>query len=222
MLPGILLQSAGFYCAIASVKYGKISITSSIKRARVVITFLLGIIILKENCTILQLIFSIILIILSIIIAKSKNNESINKSSERKAVLYSWGFVFFNGTSSFLNKIYVADYQNPLYVVFTFAVATVIGVLIYCLLTNQWNYIDIRKINNKKYFILQSLLDVSSSIFNRFSLLDGNVSITSVINSSSIVITLIAARFILKEKLSWQKYIMIFGITICVFILAIL
>ena len=39
MLPGILLQSAGFYCAIASVKYGKISITSSIKRARVVITF---------------------------------------------------------------------------------------------------------------------------------------------------------------------------------------
>lgn len=37
MLPGILLQSAGFYCAIASVKYGKISITSSIKRARVVI-----------------------------------------------------------------------------------------------------------------------------------------------------------------------------------------
>ena len=222
MLPGILLQSAGFYCAIASVKYGKISITSSIKRARVVITFLLGIIILKENCTILQLIFSIILIILSIIIAKSENNESINKSSERKAVLYSWGFVFFNGTSSFLNKIYVADYQNPLYVVFTFAVATVIGVLIYCLLTKQWNYIDIRKINNKKYFILQSLLDVSSSIFNRLSLLDGNVSITSVINSSSIVITLIAARFILKEKLSWQKYIMIFGITICVFILAIL
>ena len=207
MLPGILLQSAGFYCAIASVKYGKISITSSIKRARVVITFLLGI---------------IILIILSIIIAKSENNESINKSSERKAVFYSWGFVFFNGTSSFLNKIYVADYQNPLYVVFTFAIATVIGVLIYCLLTNQWNYIDIRKINNKKYFILQSLLDVSSSIFNRFSLLDGNVSITSVINSSSIVITLIAARFILKEKLSWQKYIMIFGITICVFILAIL
>lgn len=49
MLPGILLQSAGFYCAIASVKYGKISITSSIKRARVVITFLLGIIILKAQ-----------------------------------------------------------------------------------------------------------------------------------------------------------------------------
>ena len=222
MLPGILLQSAGFYCAIASVKYGKISITSSIKRARVVITFLLGIIILKENCTILQLIFSIILIILSIIIAKSENNESINKSSERKAVLYSWGFVFFNGTSSFLNKIYVANYQNPLYVVFTFAIVTVIGVLIYCLLTKQWNYIDIRKINNRNYFILQSLLDVSSSIFNRFSLLDGNISITSVINSSSIVITLIVARFILKEKLSWQKYIMIFGITICVFVLALL
>ncbi len=126
----------------------KISITSSIKRARVVITFLLGIIILKENCTILQLIFSIILIILSIIIAKSETMRALIRAQKEKR-FFILGVCIFNGTSSFLNKIYVADYQNPLYVVFTFAIATVIGVLIYCLLTNQWNYIDIRKINNK-------------------------------------------------------------------------
>ena len=53
MLPGIIMQSMGFYCMISATKYGKVAITSSITKARVVVTFLLGIIILKENCTLL-------------------------------------------------------------------------------------------------------------------------------------------------------------------------
>ena len=75
MLPGIIIQSIGFYCAISATKYGKVAITSSIQKAKVVVTFLLGIVILKENCTILQLIISIILVILSMLVAKSKNNK---------------------------------------------------------------------------------------------------------------------------------------------------
>ena len=67
---------------------------------------------------------------------------------------------------------------------------------------------------------MQLLLDVSSSIFNRFALLDGNVSIVSIISTSSIVITILSSRFILKEKISWRKYLMILGIFICVLILA--
>lgn len=53
MLPGIIMQSMGFYCMISATKYGKVAITSSITKARAVVTFLLGIIILKENCTLL-------------------------------------------------------------------------------------------------------------------------------------------------------------------------
>ena len=41
--------------------------------------------------------------------------------------------------------------------------------------------------NNKGYFVLQSLLDVLSSIFNRFALLDGNVSMEKLINDRKIV-----------------------------------
>ncbi len=222
MLPGIIMQSIGFYCAISATKYGKVAITSSIQKAKVVVTFLLGIIILKENCTMLQLIVSIILVILSIMVAKNKDNNNVDKKIEQRAILYSWGFVFFNGISNFINKIYVTEFQSPLYVVFNYAVIIIIGILVYCLITKQWNYIDIRKINSKKYFIMQSLLDASSSIFDRFALLDGNVSAISVINTSSIVITILASRFILKEKISWKKYLMILGIFICVFILALI
>lgn len=220
MLPGIIIQSIGFYCAISAAKYGKVAITSSIQKAKVVVTFLLGIIILKENCTMLQLIISIILVILSIIVAKNKDNINVDKKIEQRAILYSWGFVFFNGTSNFINKIYVTEYQSPLYVVFNYAVIIIIGILVYSLITKQWNYIDIRKINSKKYFIIQSLLDATSSIFDRFALLDGNVSAISVISTSSIIITILASRLILKERISWNKYLMIVGIFICVLMLS--
>ena len=219
MLPGILMQSIGFYCLIASLKYGKVSITTSIQKAKVVVTFLLGIIILKENCTILQMVISIILVVLSILVARDKNNIT-DRKLEKKAIMYSWGFVLFNGVSAFINKIYVTEFQSPLYVLFNYAIIIMIGIFIYCLITKQWNYIDIRKINAKKFFILQSILDASSSIFDRFALLDGNVSVISVISTSSIVVTILASRFILKEKVSWKKYLMIFGIFICVLTLA--
>lgn len=222
MSPGIIIQSIGFYCSISAIKYGKVAITSSIQRTQVIVTFLLGILILREKFTIIQLIVSGILVTLSIMIARDKKNEEekIDKKAKQRAIIYSWGVVLFYGVSDFINKIYITEFQNPLYVMFNYAIIIIIGILAYCLITKKWNYIDIRKINNKGYFILQSLLDVSSSIFNRFALLDGNVSIVSVISTSSIIITILASRLILKEKISWQKYLMILGIFICVFILA--
>lgn len=224
LLPGIIIQSIGFYCSISAIKYGKVAITSSIQRTQVIVTFLLGILILKEKFTILQLIVSGVLVTLSIMTSRDKKDdkEKINKKAKQKAIIYSWGVVLFYGISDFINKIYITEFQSPLYVMFNYAVIIIVGIIAYCLITKKWNYIDIRKINNKGYFILQSLLDVSSSIFNRFALLDGNVSIVSVISTSSIIITILASRFILKEKISWKKYLTIIGIFICVLILALM
>lgn len=221
MSPGIIIQSIGFYCSISAIKYGKVAITSSIQRTQVIVTFLLGIFILKEKFTILQLIISGILVTLSIMIARDKKNdeEKINKKAKQKAIMYSWGVVLFYGISDFINKIYITEYQSPLYVIFNYGIIIIIGIFAYCLITKNWNYIDIREINNKGYFVLQSLLDVSSSIFNRFALLDGNVSIVSIFSTSSIIITMLASRLILKEKISWKKYLMILGIFICVLVL---
>lgn len=224
MLPGIIIQSIGFYCSISAIKYGKVAITSSIQRTQVIVTFLLGILILREKFTVLQLILSGILVTLSIMIArdKKKDEEKINIKAKQKAIMYSWGVVVFYGISDFINKLYITEFQSPLYVMFNYAVIIIVGILIYCLITKKWEYIDIRKINSKRFFILQSLLDVSSSIFNRFALLDGNVSIVSVISTSSIIITMLASRLILKEKISWKKYLMILGIFICVLSLTVI
>lgn len=222
MLPGILIQSIGFYCSISAIKYGKVAITSSIQRTQVIITFLLGVLVLGEKFTILQLIVSGILVTLSIIVAKDKNDsqEKIDKKAKQKAIMYSWGVVLFYGVSDFVNKIYITEFQSPFYVMFNYAVIIIIGIITYCLITKKWEYLDFRKINGKKYLLLQSILDVSSSILNRFALLTGEVSVVSVISTSSIMITILASRWILNEKISWKKYLVILGIFICVLMLA--
>ncbi len=122
-------------------------------------------------------------------IARDKKNdeEKRNVKAKQKAIMYSWGVVLFYGISDFINKIYITEFQSPLYVMVNYAVIIIIGIFAYCLITKNWNYIDIRKINNKGYFVLQSLLDVLSSIFNRFALLDGNVSMEKLINDRKIV-----------------------------------
>lgn len=149
MLPGIIIQSIGFYCSISAIKYGKVAITSSIQRTQVIITFLLGIIILREKFTILQLVISGILVTLSIMVARDKKDEkdNIDKLAKQKAIMYSWGVVVFYGISDFINKIYITEFQSPLYVMFNYAMLIIIGIMAYCLITQKWNYIDIRKIN---------------------------------------------------------------------------
>lgn len=223
MLPGIIMQSIGYFCALASVRYGKVAITSPIRKCNVVVIFLLGIIVLKEEWTILEVIISIILVLLSIILASKKgNSEIVDKKLERKAIFYAYGYVLCNGISKIFNKIYINDFKDPLYVVFNFAFVSIVGVLIYCIITRKWEYIDFRKMNSKGYFLLQSLCDSSSSILSRFAMLDGDISIISVISTSSVVITVLASRIILKEKITWKKYLIILGIFICVLLLSIL
>lgn len=72
------------------------------------------------------MIIFIVLVILSILVSKNNNKEKIDKKLEQKAIIYSYGFVLFNGISNFINKIYVTKYQDPLYVVFNYAVIIIV------------------------------------------------------------------------------------------------
>ena len=139
-----------------------------------------------------------------------------------KGIIAAYGFVLFNGISGFLNKLYINIFHDPLVVVFYYGLMGIILVLLYCLFTNNWKNLNISKINFKGYFLLHSLLDLGANLCQRFSLVEGQVSTVSVITSSSIVITILASRFILKEKITLKKYIMILGIFICVLGLSLL
>ncbi len=218
ILPLSIIQTIGYVCAILSVKYASVSTVSPIRKGNTVVTLLLGILILKDTFTGMQLAVSVILIVLTILLAKSERSKSTQ--NENKGIFYAYGFVLFNGIAGFLNKIYIGKFGNPLIVTFYYGLAIIIGVILYCLLTKKWEYIDIKKINHKGLFLFHSVLDLGANLSSRFSLVNGQVSTVSVITSSSIVITILASRFILKEKISLKKYLMILGIFVCMLILA--
>lgn len=218
--PLSIIQSIGYICAILSVKYAAVSTVSPIRKGNTIVTLVLGILILKDTFTIMKLLVSGILILLTILLAKSQKTEV--DISENKGIIYAYGFVLFNGISGFLNKVYINIFETPLVVVFYYGLVTIIGVVLYCLITNKWDYINIKKVNHKGLFLLHSALDLGANLCSRFSLVSGQVSTVSVITSSSIVITILASRFILKEKISWKKYLMIIGVYLCIILLALI
>ena len=220
IIPLSLIQSIGYICAILSVKYASVSTVSPIRKANTAITLLLGMLILKENFNFIKLIISVILILLTIFLAKSKENKV--DIAEKKGIIYAFGFVLFNGIAGFLNKVYIDIFGNPLEVVFYYGLVIVIAVILYCLITKKWNYINFSKVNYKGLFLLHSAFDLCANLCSRFSLIKGEVSMVSVITSSSIVVTILASRIILKEKISIKKYIMIIGVVLCVFALSIM
>ena len=65
------------------------------------------------------------------------------------------------------------------------------------------------------------LFDFVSNLSYRFCLVDGPVSLAKPIHSSSIIITIIGSYFILKEKISKKKWLMIAGVIVCVMLLSI-
>lgn len=225
VLPGIAAQCSGFACRVSATKYGLVSITVPIQKTKVVIPFLLGILVLHEKCSLLQIAVSAMLVALSILVAHDRHAGkpgNADKSLQRKAVWFSYGFVLCNGTSTFLNKVYVTHFQEPMYTLFMYGLVIVTAVAGYCLLTGQKDCLDFRKLNNKGYFALQSSLDASASVFDRIALMTGDVSVISIISSSGIVITTLASRWLLKERISWQKYAMIFGMFLCILMLAVI
>lgn len=75
---------------------------------------------------------------------------------------------------------------------------------------------------NKSYFLFTYILfDFVSNLSYRFCLVDGPVSLAQPIHSSSIIITIIGSYFILKEKISKKKWLMIAGVIVCVMLLSI-
>lgn len=121
-----------------------------------------------------------------------------------------------------LNKFYINLFVNPLIVTFYYSMFGIIIILsIYCSITKSWKYFNIKKLN--KAYVLYSyiLFDFISNLSYRFCLMDGQVSLAQPIHSSSIIITIIGSYFILNEKITKKKWIMIMGVIACVLLLSI-
>ena len=217
--PLTICQMIGYICGILSVKYASVSTVIPIRKCNTIVTLILGIIILNESIPILKLIISLILVCLTIFIVK-EDKISDDKVS-KKGIIFAWLFVIFNGISSMLNKYYINIFVNPLVVTFYYSLCGIFIVLLYCLFTKSWKYYNLKNINKSYFLFTYILFDFVSNLSYRFCLVDGPVSLAQPIHSSSIIITIIGSYFILKEKISKKKWLMIAGVIVCVMLLSI-
>lgn len=219
ILPLTIIQMIGYICGIASVKYASVSTVIPIRKCNTIVTLILGIFILKESIPVLKLIISLILIFLTILIVKEDKIKQDKDS--KKGIIFAWIFVIFNGISSMLNKYYINIFVNPLIVTFYYSLCGIFIVLVYCLISKKWKKLNLKKINNLNLLFTYILFDFVSNLTYRFCLMNVQVSIAQPIHSSSIIITIICSYFILHEKISWKKWLMILGVIICVILLSI-
>ena len=95
---------------------------------------------------------------------------------------------------------------------------TIVTLVLGILILNE--SIPILKLILSLILVILTILIVSNLSY-RFCLVDGQVSLAQPIHSSSIIITIIGSYFILKEKISKKKWLMIVGVIICVMLLSI-
>lgn len=217
--PLTLCQMIGYICGILSIKYASVSTVIPIRKCNTIVTMILGILILNESIPILKIIISLILIVLTIAIVKE--DKISNDNNGKKGILFAWLFVLFNGTSSMLNKFYINLFVNPLIVTFYYSMFGIIILSIYCSITKSWQYFNIKKLNKAYILFSYILFDFISNLSYRFCLMDGQVSLAQPIHSSSIIIAIIGSYFILNEKITKKKWIMIMGVIACVLLLSI-
>lgn len=120
-----------------------------------------------------------------------------------------------------LNKYYIITFVNPLVVTFYYSLFGLSIVVLYCFFTKSWKCYNLKNINKSYMLFTYILFDFVSNLSYRFCLVDGQVSLAQPIHSSSIIITIIGSYFILKEKISKKKWLMIAGVIICVMLLSI-
>lgn len=222
LLPLIFTQSISFFCIINSLKRCSVYTNAMITPLRAVIPIVLGVLILNEEFNIGLLLVSMIMIILSTLIRRIDIVDEEHRSTNFRGILYAYGFVIFNGIASFLGKIYVDKYKNPFLISYYFAIVIIVAIFTFCLITKKWNKINIFKVKDRRYFLLNSAIDSISTLFTRFSLINGPLSLTSLISSFSIVVGILGGVIFFKERISKMKILLCFLMTICIFLIAVM
>ena len=228
ILPLITIQTLGFIFSIKALHYAKASLITPIQRVSVVLSIALGVLILGEIVTLLQLFISALLIGLVIYLGYISSNKSGKNENLKKGLIYAFLSLPFIGSTVVLYKPYLNFYVDPWIVLFYGAVNALIFLSIYLTIKKDWSNITLKKVNAKWTLIIATLVDLGAGVFHRFSIIDGKVSVISVITTSSLVVTLLVSRVCIKDKLclrerlTFKQYLVIAGIIICVAVLSLL
>ena len=204
-LPIILCDLFGTYILNKSVKNGELSTVSPIMAAYPVVDILLGMFILGEKATVVELIL-LFIISLSIIILATDTEKTKYAPHPKLGILFAVVYMFLVAFSTFFEKnAYVNNlsvYDLYYYKGMVYFLTSLIFLIV----------ILIKKVKFKKIdfsIVKGSMITPIGNVINSVALTYGSIMVVTPISSIYSVITSIVSRNVLKEKVTLKEGICI-------------
>ena len=217
-LPIILCDLFASYVVNIAVSNGKLSVVSPIMAAYPIVDILLGIVLLKEDIGIIEILLSIIIAIAIIYLAKMQKKTK-KAPHPLKGIFFSLVYMLLVAFSIYFEKsAYIGDfsvyelyyYKGIIYFLTSVFFMSVVGI----------TPVRLKK-PNKEIFMGSSITPIGN-VLNSFALHFGNIIVVTPVSSMYSVITTFASRCVLKEKISHKEKICISLILSCTILLILL
>lgn len=210
-LPIILCDLFGSYVVNIAVSNGKLSVVSPIMAAYPIVDILLGLLLLKESITIVELILAVIITISIIILARSQK-KSRRAPNPLKGILFSCVYMLLIAFSAFFEKsAYIGDfsifelyyYKGIIYFITSMFFLTIIGL----------SPVKFKRVN--KEILDGSVITPIGNVLYSFALNFGNMVIVTPVSSMYSVLTHLISVKVLKEKISIVERVCVGIILVC-------
>lgn len=145
--PISFFSTLGYYCSVNAFKYSTISQIAPILRSKIILILILSSIFLNDKLSNIQLVLIFMLLILNILL-----NKKDNAKSSKKGTLFALGYMFSNGTATFINKIVLNLVPDAINITFYTGITTIISIIFMLILINKFELLNIKKFKDKKYY----------------------------------------------------------------------
>lgn len=218
VLPISLLSTIGYYFSVLALKNGNISKVSVIMRLKIIWVLILSSIFLpSERLKFLQIILVFIILLLNILL-----NYKKGRKGKDLGIIYAFGYLFYNGSATFINKLVTLKIENTMAITFYSGITTIFSIILILLLINKMDLLNFKKFKSKKEVFIMESLEVISMILLRIALKTGNVVIISSLSSASIIVATFLANIVFKDKISYKKWFIIILIVLSLITLSII
>lgn len=212
-----LIIFAAWILSFKAIKQMPVSLYGIIDLSRVLFATLLGVVILKEKMSILQ-IAGLVLVCVGLVMCERRKNLKEEKVSAR-IIIYTLLSCLFNAISGVMDKILTKNVTST-QLQFWYMLFMVIYYIIFIVVTKEKVKI-VSALKNYWIWILAIMFvigDKALFIANRMP--DSRVTVMTLIKQSCCIVTILAGKFIFKEKNIGYKLIcaciIIAGIVIAV------
>lgn len=216
-LPIILCDLFASYVVNIAVRNGKLSVVSPIMAAYPIIDILLGILLLKEKITIIEITLAFIITLAIVVLAKGEKKTK-EAPHPLRGIIFSIIYMLLIAFSTYFEKdAYIGNYsiyelyyyKGLIYLLTSGIFMLVIGV----------KPVKLKKINMD--IVKGSVITPLGNVLYSFALNFGNMIVVAPVSSMYTVLTNFLSRKVLKEKLSLRESICISLILLCTLLLII-